>query len=142
MSFGFSLGGVDIGGSALSGLSGFAVNSGGGGGALDFVGDMFGGAAKFAGGAFDWMGDNPEAANLLGGVALGVGQYYNAEKDREQAVRENRKDRELQRELAAQRIEAQQIAPGEGPSNYGSYSSSVTQGLLSDGLLARADEES
>lgn len=109
---------------------------GGGGGALGVAGDLFSGAASFAGNAFDWMGKYPEAANLLGGVAMGVGQYYSAEQDREQRARDNRLDRELQRELADERIAAQQIVPGEFGSGYGSYRGSVTQGLISNGMLA------
>lgn len=109
--------------------------------ALDVGGKVFSGAASFAGDAFNWLNDNPAAANLVGGVASGVGQAYIAAEDREQAARDARLDRELQRELQAERLRAQQIAPGDGPANYGSYGAGVTRGLLSDGLLARADEE-
>ena len=133
MELGFSLGGVDTDASSLGSLGDVVFNSGGG--------DIFQTAANFAGGAFDWINDNSEAANLLGGVAMGIGQYYSAEQDREQRARDNRLDRELQRELQEERLAAQQIVPGEGPSDYGSYGAGVTQGLLSDGLLAR-DEES
>lgn len=96
---------------------------------------FFSTAADFAGNAFGWINDNPDAANLLGGVAMGVGQYYNAEQDREQQVRENRKDRQLRRDLAAQEIEAAQITPGN-MGNTGSYVDNVTQGLISNGMLA------
>ena len=134
MSLGFSFGGVDVGGSELSSLGGFSFNAGGGG-------NFFSAAAGFAGEAFNWLNDSPAAANLLGGVASGVGQAYIAAEDREQAARDARLDRELQRELQEERLRAQQIAPGDGPANYGSYGAGVTRGLLSDGLLARADEE-
>jgi len=139
---------VDIGSSGVSSVGNFLFGSGGGGKALDgsFAtstgvssssgGGFFSSAANFAGTAFDWIGDNPEASNLLGGVALGVGQAYTAGKDREQRARDNRLDREMQRDLQAERLEAQQIAPGEGPSNYGSYGAGITRGLLSDGMLA------
>jgi len=103
-------------------------------------GGFFSTAANFAGTAFDWIGDHPEASNLLGGVAMGVGQAYTAGKDREQRARDNRLDRQMQRDLQAERLEAQKIVPGEGPSNYGSYGAAITRGLLSDGMLA-ADEE-
>jgi len=139
---------VDVGSSAVSGVGDFFFGSGGGGKALDgsFAtstgvssssgGGFFSSAANFAGTAFDWIGDNPEASNLLGGVAMGVGQAYTAGKDREQRARDNRLDREMQRDLQAERLEAQQIVPGEGPSNYGSYGAGITRGLLSDGMLA------
>jgi len=104
------------------------VVSGGGG-------DFFSSAASFAGDAFNWVNDNSEAANLLGGVAMGVGQYYNAEQDREQRVRENRKDRQLRRDLANQEIQAAQITPGN-MGNTGGYVDNVTQGLISNGMLA------
>jgi hypothetical protein len=147
---------VDVGSSAVSGVGDFFFGSGGGGKALDgsFAtstsvpeisrsGGFFSEAANFAGEAFSWLGDpeNATATNLLGGVALGVGQAYTAGKDREQRARDNRLDRQMQRDLQAERLQAQQIAPGEGPSNYGSYGAGITRGLLSNGMLA-SDEES
>jgi len=130
MALGFSLDGVtDMASGALSGATDFAFNSGGDGGGF------FSTAADFAGNAFGWINDNPDAANLLGGVAMAVGKYYNAEQDREQQVRENRKDRQLQRELATQQIEAAQITPGN-MGNTGGYVDNVTQGLISNGMLA------
>jgi len=110
--------------------------------ALDVGGDLFSSAADVAGSAFGWLSseENAAAANLLGGVAMGVGQSYTASQDREQRARDNRLDRQMQRDLQAERLEAQQIVPGEGPSNYGSYGAGVTRGLLSDGMLARDEE--
>ena len=102
-------------------------------------GNFFSSAASFAGDAFSWISD-PEhagAANLLGGIAAGVGQYYEAERAREQTVRENRKDRELERELANQEIQSRQIVPGT-VNNYGSYRDHITNGLISNGLIAPA----
>lgn len=141
---------VDIGSSGVSSVGNFLFGSGGSGKALDgsFAtstgvssssgGGFFAEAANFAGDAFSWLGDpkNATATNLLGGVALGVGQAYTAGKDREQRARDNRLDRQMQRDLQAERLEAQQIVPGEGPSNYGSYGAGITRGLLSDGMLA------
>ena len=131
---------VDVGSSAVSGVGDFFFGSGGEGigppGSDVGGGGFFSTAANFAGTAFDWIGDNPEASNLLGGVAMGVGQAYTAGKDREQRARDNRLDRQMQRDLQAERLEAQQIVPGEGPSNYGSYGAGITRGLLSDGMLA------
>lgn len=132
---------VDIGSSGVSSVGNFLFGSGGDGigpPGSDVGGGFFSEAANFAGKAFSWLGDpeNATATNLLGGVAMGVGQAYTAGKDREQRARDNRLDREMQRDLQAERLEAQQIVPGEGPSNYGSYGAGITRGLLSDGMLA------
>jgi len=108
-------------------------NAGSSGGALGFAGDLFSGAARYAGSAFNWMGDNPEAANALGGIAVGAGQGYIES-------RNARKDRELERELQRERLEAEKIAPGSMGDNYGSYGAGVTRGLISDGMLARDEE--
>jgi len=134
---------VDIGSSAVSGVGDFFFGSsdpGIGPPGSDVGGGFFSDAANFAGKAFNWVGDNPEASNLLGGVAMGVGQAYTAGQDREQRARDNRLDRQMQRDLQAERLQAQQIVPGEGPSNYGSYGAGITRGLLSDGMLARDEE--
>ena len=143
---------VDIGSSGVSSVGNFLFGSGGGGKALDgsfatstgvasSSGDgFFSSAAKFAGDAFGWIGDKPEASNLLGGIAMGVGQAYTAGKNREQRARDNRLDRQMRRDLQAERLQAQQIVPGEGPSNYGSYGAGITRGLLSDGMLARDED--
>jgi len=105
-------------------------------------GNFFSTAADFAGNAFSWIGDNPEAANVLGGLAVGAGAAYTAGQDREQRVRDNRLDREAQANLQQQRIDAQRIAPGSGPSNYGSYQGAVTRGLISNGMLVGDEEPS
>jgi len=143
---------VDIGSSGVSSVGNFLFGSGGSGKALDgsfatstgvasSSGDgFFSSAAKFAGDAFGWIGDKPEASNLLGGIAMGVGQAYTAGKNREQRARDNRLDRQMRRDLQAERLQAQQIVPGEGPSNYGSYGAGITRGLLSDGMLARDED--
>ena len=109
---------------------------GNGGGGFNVV-DGFMIAADYAGKGFSWLSDpdNAAAANALGGIATGVGQYYLAEKEREQTVRENRKDRQLKRDLANQKIDAAQIAPGN-INDYGSYRDNVTNGLISNGMLA------
>lgn len=102
--------------------------------ALDVGKDLFSTASGYAGKAFDWVKDHPEAAQVLGGVAVGAGQGYIES-------RNARKERELQRELLDREIESRRIAPGEMGSGYGSYRESVTQGLISNGMLASADEE-
>jgi len=137
---------LDFGGDIVDGATSFF--SGGGGSAAANAGEamaqsqlgnsgggFFSTAADFAGNAFGWINESPGAANLLGGVAMGVGQYYNAEQDREQRVRENRKDRQLRRDLANQEIQAAQITPGN-MGNTGGYVDNVTQGLISNGMLA------
>jgi len=93
-------------------------------------GNLFASAANFAGSAFDWIEDYPNSANLLGGVAMGVGSAYSAAKDRE-----------MQRELQRERLAAEQVVPGEMPGGYGDYREGVTRGLISDGLIASASEE-
>jgi len=123
MSLGFSLGGVtDLASTAIDAGSEFVANSGGGG-------DLFSSAANFAGDAFGWINKNPESANLLGGVAMGIGQAYSASKDRE-----------MQRDLQRERLEAQQIAPGDMPAGYGGYRDKISEGLISNGLIASQQE--
>lgn len=95
------------------------------GGSSNWAADAFSSAANFAGDAFNWIGDNHEAANVIGGVAMGVGSAYSASKDRQ-----------MQRDLQRERLEAEKIAPGEVGSGYGSYRNNVTQGLISNGMLA------
>ena len=103
--------------------------------AVDLGGQAFSAASGYAGEAFTYINDHPEVANVLGGIAAGVGEYYNAEQQREQTVRENRKDRQLRRDLANQKIDAAQIAPGN-INDYGSYRGNVTNGLISNGMVA------
>ena len=126
-------------GDAVSGVGDFFMGSGGGSTASA---GFFTSAANFAGDAFGWINDNPEAANALGGVAMGLGSAYTAQQDREQRARDNRLDRELQRELQSQRIEAEQIAPGQMSGNYNSYGDGVTRGLISEGMLASTADAS
>lgn len=105
--------------------------------------DGFKTAAGYFGDGFDWLTDpdNAAAANLLGGAAMGAAEYYEAERARKQVVRENRKDRELERELANQKIQSQQIVPGS-INNYGGYRDNITNGLISNGMIAsRRGEE-
>jgi len=45
----------------------------------------------------------------------------------------------MQRELQRERLEAQKIAPGD-VGGYGSYRNNVTQGLISNGMLANDQE--
>lgn len=99
----------------------------------DTVRDFAKSALDFPSNAFGWLGDNPEVANTLGGIAVGAGQGYIES-------RNARKDRELQRELQRARLEAEKIAPGTIGGSYGNYGSGVTRGLISDGMLARDEE--
>ena len=118
-------------GSAISdGLSsaGSAVSSLGSS-ALDFATDAFG-----------FLGNN-DVANMIGGVATGVGSYLVSRDERRFTARENRRDRELQRELQQQEIESNQIVPGSIGSGHGSYRNSISQGLISNGMIAGEEEE-
>ena len=93
--------------------------------AVDIAKVGFTEASKYAGNAFDWMEKYPESANVIGGVAMGVGQAYTASKQREA-------EREMQRE----RLEAQKIAPSGASGGYGGYRDSISDGLISNGLIA------
>ena len=114
--------GTDWFGAATDAASSAASSSSGWfGGGLDFV-------TKGASGAFGWLERNPEAANLLGGVASGAGQYLAAR----ETAKENAK---LEEKMYERRRRDSMINPGE-LGDYGSYRSVGGKGLLTNGLLA------
>ncbi|TDX29094.1 hypothetical protein DFO67_108138 [Modicisalibacter xianhensis] len=78
--------------------------------------------------AFNWIGDNPEAANLIGGIAAGVGQAY---LQNEQA----KDERAFKREMYERGVRDRQVNPGE-IGDYGSYRNTLTKGLISNGMIA------
>lgn len=84
-------------------------------------------AAKYATNAFSWLGENPEAANMLGGIAAGVGSaYLQNEQAKEQRV--------FEREMYDRRKRDRQVRPGE-INDYGSHGATMTKGLLSHGMI-------
>ncbi|GAB2799123.1 hypothetical protein GCM10027040_27720 [Halomonas shantousis] len=93
----------------------------------DSVGNLFSSAAKYATTAFDWIGENPEAANLIGGVAVGVGQAYLQNKEAED-------QRAFDMQMYKRKREDAYAKPGE-IGNYGSHLNTVTNGLISNGLI-------
>ena len=85
-------------------------------------------ASEYATGAFDWMNDYPTAANVLGGVAVGMGQAYLANRRAED-------DRNFQREMYERSRADSMITPAE-VSNYDSYAEGLSRGLISDGMIS------
>lgn len=92
------------------------------------TGGLFETAAKYATDAFDWLNDNPAAANVLGGLATGAASYYAAEQ-----AQESRFD--FERDLYREKRRDQMINPGT-IDNYGSHVGSAKKGLLSNGMIA------
>ena len=90
----------------------------------DAASGLFDSAAEYATDAFDWLSGNPEAANILGGVATGVAGYY-AQKD----------EQDWKEKLYRQQRQDQMINPGtiEG---YGSHVGKAKTGLLTNGMIA------
>lgn len=87
----------------------------------------WGAVSGFATDAFNWIGDHPEAANLLGGIAAGVGSaYLQSEQAEDQRV--------FEREMYERRRQDRFAKPGE-IGDYGSYRNTITRGLLSDGMI-------
>ena len=101
-----------------------AIQAGEDSGLIDIAGTMFSGASDFAGSAFGWIKDNPTSANLIGGVALGLGSAYSAAKDRE-----------MQRELQRERIAADQIRVSDDTGAY-AYNGKIGNGLITNGMIA------
>lgn len=92
------------------------------------AGNIWDGVSDFATDAFTWIGDNPEAANLIGGVALGAAQGYMAD-------RQARDQRAFEREMYDRRREDRMVKPGE-VNNYGSHLNTIAgKGLLSSGMI-------
>lgn len=104
---------VDVGSSALS--------SGGG--------DWWNGVTDFATNAFDWVGENPEAANLIGGVAMGAAQGYMQNKQADD-------QRAFEREMWDKKREARYAKPGD-VNGYDSHRNMIAgKGLISNGMIA------
>jgi len=96
--------------------------------AADAVSSGFDTASKYATTAFDWIGDNPEAANMIGGVAMGAAQGYMQNKQAED-------QRAFKREMYDKKREDRFSKPGE-IGNYGSHRNTIAgKGLISNGLL-------
>ncbi|MGQ7248299.1 hypothetical protein ACUN9Y_13310 [Halomonas sp. V046] len=92
-------------------------------------------ASKYATPAFDWLGDNPEAANLIGGIATGVGQAYLAG---EQADRERERQRDewaFKQEMYNREREDRFARPGE-VTGYDTHVNSLTDGLITRGQVS------
>ncbi|WP_043530481.1 hypothetical protein [Litchfieldella xinjiangensis] len=94
---------------------------------MDWLSTGWDTVSGFATDAFNWIGENPEAANMLGGIAVGAGQAY---LQNEQA----KGDRAFQREMYDRQRRDRQVKPGE-ISNYGSHNATMTKGLLSHGMI-------
>ncbi|WP_163650698.1 hypothetical protein [Modicisalibacter sp. 'Wilcox'] len=85
-------------------------------------------AVNFSTSAFNWINDNPEAANILGGVAAGVGAAYF---QNQQAA----DDRAFKERMYERRRRDQMVNPGT-IENYGSHIGIVKKGLLTNGQIA------
>ncbi|QJQ93907.1 MULTISPECIES: hypothetical protein [Halomonadaceae] len=81
----------------------------------------------YATNAFEWLDDNPTAANVIGGVASGAGTYY-AQKQQQN------KQMDFQREMYGRQRKDQMANPGE-IGDYSSHASSLSKGLLSHGMV-------
>ncbi|MFP4138779.1 MAG: hypothetical protein ACLFSR_10485 [Halomonas sp.] len=91
-------------------------------------GGIWDGVSNFATNAFNWIGDNPEAANMIGGVALGAAQGYMQDK-------QNKDQRAFERDMYERQREDRMAKPGE-VNNYGSHLDSIAgKGLLSGGMI-------
>lgn len=91
------------------------------------------GVTNFATEAFDWIGQNPEAANLIGGVAAGAAQGYMAN---EQA----KDQRAFEKEMYERRRRDQMAKPGE-IGQYGSHLNTIAgKGLLTNGMITNEQE--
>ena len=90
---------------------------------------LWGGVTKFATDAFNWIGDNPEAANLIGGVAMGAAQGYMQQQQADD-------QRAFEREMYDRKRRDRMAKPGE-INNYGSYRNTIAgRGLLTNGAIA------
>lgn len=91
------------------------------------------GVTNFATDAFNWIGDNPEAANMIGGVAAGAAQGYMAN---EQA----KDQRAFEEEMYKRRRRDEMVNPGQ-IGNYGSHLDTIAgKGLLTSGLITDGQE--
>lgn len=89
---------------------------------------LWDGVTNFATEAFGWIGDNPEAANLIGGVAAGAAQGYMAN---EQA----KDQRAFEERMYERRRRDEMVNPGQ-LGNYGSHLNTIAgKGLLTNGMI-------
>lgn len=100
---------------------------------MDWLSSAWDTASSYATEAFSWMGDNPEATNLLGGIAVGAAQGYMMSK-------EGDKQRAFDKEMYERRRRDQMINPGE-LGNYGSHLNTIAgKGLLTSGMIAGQEQ--
>lgn len=97
-------------------------------GAASTAGNWLSSVGDYAVDAFSWLDQNPSAANILGGVAAGVGQAYLQNEQAED-------DRAFQQQMYERRRRDSMATPGE-VGDYGSYTNSLTKGLLSNGKIS------
>jgi len=90
----------------------------------DAAGGLFDTLGDYTTTAFDWINDNPEAANVIGGVMSGIGSYY------------AQKDQQAWKEKMYRRQRADQMANPGTIENYGSYVGTAKKGLLTNGQIA------
>jgi len=89
---------------------------------------LWDGVTNFATNAFSWIGDNPEAANLIGGVALGAAQGYMLDS-------QAKDQRAFEREMYDKRRDDRMAKPGE-IGQYDSHLKTIAgRGLISNGML-------
>jgi hypothetical protein len=87
---------------------------------------FIGSALNYGAKAFNWIENNPVAANAIGGFALGYLSYRQSERDREEARKARQEDREFKSLYGG-------ASSGE---TIGSPTLTGGTGLLTDGLLA------
>jgi len=90
---------------------------------------LWDGVTNFATDAFTWINDNPTAANMIGGVALGAAQGYMQDK-------QAKDQRAFEREMYDKKREDRYAKPGE-IGNYGSHRNAIagSKGLISGGMI-------
>ncbi|WP_277810695.1 hypothetical protein [Chromohalobacter canadensis] len=96
--------------------------------AAEATSGLFDSVATYTTNAFDWLDNNPTAANVIGGLASGAASYY-----ADQQAQEARFD--FERDMYERQREDQMVNPGtiEG---YGSHVGQAKKGLLTNGMIA------
>ena len=94
--------------------------------ASDFLGDAWDTGAK----AFSWLEENPTTASILGGGALGLLKYRQAERDRKERKRERAEDRAYRDQFGG----ASSGSPDRPTLTGGT-------GLLTEGILAGSKKD-
>jgi hypothetical protein len=98
----------------------------------DAVSSGFDAVSGYATDAFSWIGDNPEAANMIGGVAMGAAQGYMQNKQADDR-------RAFECEMYDKKREDAFSKPGE-IGNYGSHRNTIAgKGLISGGMITGED---